>query len=999
MSMEDYDEFGNYIGNDLDSDDDVSEPEIAQASTSAQGQNGNAGQAQAPLEGYDDDEDAEMMDLDPQNGVMQLQTMAGVGTNPRNQIVLHEDKKYYPTAEETYGPDVETLVQEEDAQPLSEPIVAPIKVRKFVEQEKEMPVTRYDKSFMLDLMEHPSMIRNVMVAGHLHHGKTSLLDMLVLETHQLTWDADEAIRYTDTHTLSRSRGISVKSNSMSLVLSTSRGKSHLVNLVDTPGHVNFVDEVASATRLVDGVLLVVDVVEGVMSNTTEIIKHAMQERLPIVLVLNKMDRLILELRLPPSEAFFKIKHSIEEVNAVIASINPDESMRISPERGNVVFASTQMGWSFTLQSFAQLYSDTYGAVDVDAFAMRLWGNIYYNEEDRKFSRNPKDAETKRSFVHFILEPLYKLYSQVLSEDTETLKETLAKLRITLRPAAYKMDVRPLLKVVLDAFFGPSKGLVDLIVENFPSPLEASRQKVEFNYTGPQDSEAALAMLACDASGPAVVQVAKLYHTADAQEFRAFGRVMSGTIKQGQVVKVLGEGYSPEDEEDMTMQTIDNIWVNESRYVVETDHASAGNLVLLGGVDASISKTATIVSKELDDELYIFRPIKHFTQSVLKIAVEPISPAELPKMLDGLRKVNKSYPLLTTKVEESGEHIILGTGELYLDCVMHDLRRLFSEIEIKVSDPVVKFCETVVETSALKCYADTPNKKNRLTMIAEPLERGLAEDLEGGKVTMKMTNKDRGKFFETKYQWDLLASRNIWAFGPDEQGPNILVNDTFPSEVDTKLLTSVRESIKQGFQWGTREGPLCDEPIRGVKFRVLDASLAQEPIYRGGGQIIPTARRVCYSSFLLATPRLLEPVYYVEVQAPADCVAAVYTVLARRRGHVTKDIPKPGSPLYTVQAFIPVLDANGFETDLRMATQGQAFCQMHFDHWSVVPGDPTDTSIKLRPLEPATGQALARDLVLKTRRRKGLSDSIAVSKYLEDETIIAISASGNSDLLS
>ena len=125
-------------------------------------------------------------------------------------------------------------------------------------------------------------------------------------------------------------------------------------------------------------------------------------------------------------------------------------------------------------------------------------------------------------------------------------------------------------------------------------------------------------------------------------------------------------------------------------------------------------------------------------------------------------------------------------------------------------------------------------------------------------------------------------------------------------------------------------------------------------------------------------------YYVEVQAPADCVAAVYTVLSRRRGHVTRDLPKPGSPLYTVKAFIPVLDANGFETDLRTATLGQAFCQMSFDHWSTVPGDPTDTSIQLRPLEPATGQALARDLVLKTRRRKGLSDSIAVSKYLEDE---------------
>lgn len=270
------------------------------------------------------------------------------------------------------------------------------------------------------------------------------------------------------------------------------------------------------------------------------------------------------------------------------------------------------------------------------------------------------------------------------------------------------------------------------------------------------------------------------------------------------------------------------------------------------------------------------------------------------------------------------------------------------------------------------------------MISEPLENGIANDIESGRVNMRMTNKERGKFFESKYQWDLLASRNIWAFGPEENGPNVLINDTLPSEVDTKLLSSVRDSIKQGFQWGTREGPLCDEPIRGVKFRILDASLAQEPIYRGGGQIIPTARRVCYSSFLLATPRLLEPVYYVEVQAPADCVAAVYTVLSRRRGHVTRDIPKPGSPLYTVKAFIPVLDANGFETDLRTATLGQAFCQMTFDHWSVVPGDPTDTSIQLRPLEPATGQSLARDLVLKTRRRKGLSDSIAVSKYLEDE---------------
>ena len=79
---------------------------------------------------------------------------------------------------------------------------------------------------------------------------------------------------------------------------------------------------------------------------------------------------------------------------------------------------------------------------------------------------------------------------------------------------------------------------------------------------------------------------------------------------------------------------------------------------------------------------------------------------------------------------------------------------------------------------------------------------------------------------------------------------------------------------------------------------------------------------------------MEPYYFVEVQAPADCVSAVYTVLARRRGHVTQDAPIPGSPLYSIKAFIPAIDSFGFETDLRTHTQGQAFCLSVFHHWQV-----------------------------------------------------------------
>jgi U5 small nuclear ribonucleoprotein component len=692
------------------------------------------------------------------------------------------------------------MVQEEDAQPLTQPIIAPVEQKKFTIQEADLPPVHFDRSFMTDLMNFPEQIRNIAFAGHLHHGKTAFMDMLVLETHDITErldkkigkKRDEQLRYTDIHMLERERGLSIKSAPMSLVLQSTRGKSHLLNILDTPGHVNFVDEVASSLRLVDGVVLVVDVVEGVQVNTEQIIKHAVLEGLPLTLVINKMDRLILELKLPPTDAYFKLKHVVEEVNTVIENTLPGqgEKRRLSPEKGNVLFACTAMGWCFTLQSFAKMYSDSCPGgrsgkgVDAQELARRLWGDIFFNPRKRSFTRKPVEEGADRSFVRFVLEPIYKLYSHTISESPEDLKETLATLGITLKPSQYKTDAKVLLKLVCEKFFGPCHGFVDMIVDHIPSPVEAAEAKLQRYYTGPLDTNVAKAMKECDQDGPLVVQISKLYNTSDARAFHSFGRVMSGTARPNSQVRVLGEGYSIDDEEDMSMAIISDVWIAETRYNIPTDGVPAGNWVLLGGVDNSIVKSATLVPPALPDheEAYIFKPITHFTESVFKIAVEPINPSELPKMLDGLRKINKSYPLIITKVEESGEHVILGTGELYMDCVLHDLRRLYAEMEIKVSDPVTRFCETVLETSAMKCYAQTPNKKNKITMVAEPLDQGIAEDIESGKVSIKSPTRVIGKFFEEKYGWDLLASRSIWAFGPDDQGPNILQDDTIPSEV-------------------------------------------------------------------------------------------------------------------------------------------------------------------------------------------------------------------------
>ena len=955
-----YDEFGNYIGPDLNSSEEEEE-------------------SSSEEEKEHEEDDADAMEVDDTNGMVLHGTTND--DDMSSSIVLHEDKKYYPDAHEVYG-DAEVLVMEEDAQPIETPIIAAVKVKNFSVLEKQVPKTTYSTEFITSLMQNPKLVRNVAVLGSLHHGKTSLVDLLIEETHLEKWDPSKETCYTDTRQDEQQRKLSIKSTPVSLVLESSKGKSFLLNVIDCPGHVNFSDEATAGLQVADGAVIVVDALEGVTMHTETLIKHAVQAQVSIVLVVNKVDRLIVELKLPPADAYHKLMHTIEQVNQILAT--HDDQIRVSPTAGTVCFASSQHGWCFSLHSFAKLYNYYHKSVDPVAFAQRLWGNYYYHPTSRTFKRKAPAGGAERSFVQFILEPLYKIYSQVLSEDSRGVMKTMRELGIRLTRDDVNRNPRPLLRLTLSQFVGSSAGFVDMVTQHVFSPIDNAERKIKSIFTGDMTSSVAKSMIASDPNGPLLLNIVKLYSSPDGLEFSAFGRVYSGTVRTNQAVKVLGEAYSEYDDEDMARADVATVGIGQGRYRVHVSHIPAGNWVLVDGVDASITKTATITDANDMNDIAIFRPLQFKTSAVVKLAVEPLNPSELPKMLEGLRKINKSYPLAATKVEESGEHVILCTGELAADCIMYDLRRMYSDIEIKVADPVTSFCETVVETSAIQCFAETPNKQNTLTMIAEPLENGLANDIESNQICLNWSKKQVGDFFQTKYNWDLLAARSVWAFGPDATtGPNVLLDDTLPSEVDKKMLNTVKDNIVQGFQWGCREGPLCDEPIRNSKFKLVNALIASEPIHRGGGQIIPTARRVAYSSFLTATPRLMEPIYALEIQCPADTVASLYKVLARRRGHIAHDSPIPGSPLYSVRGFIPVIESFGFETDLRVYTQGQAFCSQVFDHWSVVPGDPLDRSIVLRPLEPSPPAHLAREFMVKTRRRKGLSEDVSINKFFDD----------------
>jgi len=299
--------------------------------------------------------------------------------------------------------------------------------------------------------------------------------------------------------------------------------------------------------------------------------------------------------------------------------------------------------------------------------------------------------------------------------------------------------------------------------------------------------------------------------------------------------------------------------------------------------------------------------------------------------------------------------------------LKDLEEDHACIPLKKSAPVVSYRETVSEESDQMCLSKSPNKHNRLYMKAVPMPDGLPEDIDKGEVNPRDDFKIRGRYLADKYEYDVTEARKIWCFGPDTTGPNIFVDVT----KGVQYLNEIKDSIVAGFQWATKEGVLCDENMRGVRFNIYDVTLHADAIHRGGGQIIPTARRCLYASILTAAPRLLEPVYLCEIQCPENAVGGIYGVLNRRRGHVFEESQVAGTPMFVVKAYLPVNESFGFTADLRSNTAGQAFPQCVFDHWQILPGNPFDATTK-------PGQ-----VVTDTRKRKGLKEGIpALDNFLD-----------------
>jgi elongation factor 2 len=818
-------------------------------------------------------------------------------------------------------------------------------------------------------MDKKENIRNMSVIAHVDHGKSTLTDSLIAAAGIIAGAKAGEQRYTDTRQDEQDRCITIKSTGVSLYYELeeakippgSNGNAFLINLIDSPGHVDFSSEVTAALRVTDGALVVVDCVEGVCVQTETVLRQALTERIKPVLMVNKLDRAFLELQLDPEDAYQNFQRTIETANVIIATYEDEQlgDVQVYPEKGTVGFGSGLHGWGFTLSKFADMYASKFG-VAKERMVQKLWGDNFYDPKSKKWKKSGQGEDgspLRRAYVQFILDPIYKLIDSIMKDEVEKYNKMLKSLGIVLKGEEKDLRNKNLLKAVMRKFLPASDALLEMMVVHLPSPVKAQKYRVMNLYEGPLDDECARAIAECNPEGPLMLYVSKMVPTTDKGRFYAFGRVFAGTVKTGQKVRIMGPNYQPGKKTDLFIKNIQRTVLMMGRYVEPVEDIPAGNTVGLVGVDQYLLKSGTITTHE---EAHNIRVMKFSVSPVVRVAVECKHPSDLPKLVEGLKRLSKSDPMVQTSIEESGEHIIAGAGELHLEICLKDLKEEYcGGIELKTSDPVVSYRETVTDKSNQICLSKSPNKHNRMYVTAEPFKSGLAEDIDNGKVTDKDEVKARARYLTEHYEWDVNDARKIWCFGPENTGPNILTDVS----KGVQYLLEIKDSVVAAFNWATKDGVLSEENVRAVRFNIHDVTLHADAIHRGGGQIIPTARRVFYASMLTAKPALMEPVFLVEIQCPENAMGGIYSVLNRRRGHVFAEEQKVGTPIYMVKAYLPVMESFGFTADLRSHTSGQAFPQCVFDHWQTLQGDPLEAGSKINVIIDGI------------RKRKGLNEGI------------------------
>ncbi|XP_066994936.2 elongation factor-like GTPase 1 [Anabrus simplex] len=855
-----------------------------------------------------------------------------------------------------------------------------------------------------ELQRNPNYIRNICILAHVDHGKTTLADSLVASNGIISPKMAGKLRYMDSRKDEQERGITMKSSSIAL-LYTQEEKEYLVNLIDSPGHVDFSSEVSTAVRLCDGAIVIVDVVEGVCPQTKVALKQAWMENIRPVLVLNKIDRFILEMKLSPLDAYVHLTQLLEQINAVMGELfatevlgrgvpgkpsaggegnlydwstgledADDSHLYFTPELGNVIFASAVDGWGFGIQDFARIFAKKLG-VQEKVLQKCLWGDYYLQSKTMRVMPGAQEKAKKPLFVQFVLENLWAVYETiVIRKDKEKLQKILTSLNIQLSTRDMRhTDSKVQLQAACSQWLPLATAVLDMVCKKLPCPAEISEEKAEklmCSHTQrfdsfPSETQALKpAFLTCSSaeSAPLIVFISKMFpverkmlpenrlkplsaeeiaqrreqarlrHTErlmqsvsldqtgngipDTSEtvieeepskqldpnedvFIAFARVFSGTIRNGQEVYVLGPKHDPGKALDklkngeeidpnvklkdlkpgqhVTRVKIEQLYLMMGRELEAIDEVPAGNVLGIGGLEEHVLKSATLSTTVACPA---FTELQLMAVPILRVAVEPAQPQDLPALVRGLKLLNQADACVQVLVQETGEHVLVTAGEVHLERCLSDLKERYAKVSINASEPIVPFRETVVkppvvdmvneviqeQTNAPKKDGEvdsssgmitisTSNKQSTIKIRAAPLPEEVTALLENNAELLKAWDRHLSAQQTAKEQCvdiktDIMTERSlksvrnlqkqlkeafssagkewedavdhIWSVGPRHCGPNVLLNRTTdyirPSmwEVGAGVKSDPRSEYDSSF-------------ISGFQLATLAGPLCEEPM--------------------------------------------------------------------------------------------------------------------------------------------------------------------------
>ena len=705
------------------------------------------------------------------------------------------------------------------------------------------------------------------IIAHVDHGKTTMSDSLLAAAGLLSPGMAGTALALDYMEEEQKRQMTIKAANVSL-LHERAGTPYVINLIDTPGHVDFSGRVTRALRAIDGAVVVVDSVEEIMVQTETVTRQALEERVRPVLYINKIDRLIKELRLTSDQIQDRIGRIITEFNRLIelyAEPEYREKWRVSFASNTVAMGSAKDRWGFNAEI------------------------------------------AKETGVRF---------SDVVDAYT---KDTAAELK----------GRAPLHDAILN-----------MAVESMPPPHVAQRYRIPRVWKGDVTSEVGQAMMNCDDNGPVVMAITNIVVDPQAGVV-ASGRLFSGTITEGSTFHLLGARV------DQRVQQV-CLFMGPYREIVGT--ISAGNIPALLGLDAARAGETLSTIKDIA----AFEAVHYVTEPVVTMAVEPKYSRDLPKLVDLLRKLSLEDPNLVTKInEETGEYLIAGMGTLHLEIANTLITK--TGLEIVTSKPIVIYRESV-RGAAGPVEGKSPNKHNKVYLSVESLPDKLVDMIKEGKIGEYQDRHEMAKILREE-GWPPDEARGVWSV---DEGSNMLVEVTKGAQ----YLQEVKEMILAGYRWGLKEGPLAYEQIRGVKVKITDVSLHEDPVHRGPAQIMPMSRRAFFVAFLNANPVLLEPVQKITVKVPPDLLGAATSVISQKRGKISS-VDQRGHLVYVVGE-LPTSETFDLSEVMRGASQGRAFWGLEFSHWAPVPN------------------SMVTQVITDIRKRKGLSaEPQKAEDFMED----------------